>query len=96
MCNRFPVPLRLLYTNIVYGRPADCQLRGTNFGQLPIDRVLDEKGEQMVVDVPYLDCLRACLRVESERWTYSLYLLDTDNEMNSEFDRSDHSPAVWR
>jgi len=26
-----------------------------NFGQLPIDRVLDENGNQVVVDVPYLD-----------------------------------------
>ncbi len=26
-----------------------------NFGQLPLDRVLDENGNQIVVDVPYLD-----------------------------------------
>ena len=59
-----------------------------NFGQLPIDRVLDENGNQVVVDVPYLDYyVHACLwRVNVGR--VSLYLLDTDNEMNSEFDRS--------
>ena len=59
-----------------------------NFGQLPLDRVLDENGKQVVVDVPYLDYyVHAYLwRVNVGR--ISLYLLDTDNEMNSEFDRS--------
>lgn len=58
-----------------------------NFGQLPIERVLDEGGAQVVVDVPYLDYfVHACVwRVNVGR--ISLYLLDTDNEMNSEFDR---------
>ena len=58
-----------------------------NFGQLPLDRVLDEHGNQLVVDVPYLDYF-----VHANVWRVnvgrvSLYLLDTDNEMNSEFDR---------
>ena len=59
-----------------------------NFGQLPLDSVLDENGKQVVVDVPYLDYyVHAYLwRVNVGR--ISLYLLDTDNEMNSEFDRS--------
>ena len=59
-----------------------------NFGQLPLDRVLDENGNQVIVDVPYLDYyVHAYLwRVNVGR--ISLYLLDTDNEMNSEFDRS--------
>ena len=59
-----------------------------NFGQLPIDRVLDENGQQVVVDVPYLDYYvhAYVLRVNVGR--ISLYLRDTDNEMNSEFDRS--------
>ena len=56
---------------------------------MPLDRVLDENGKQVVVDVPYLDYyVHAYL---SESWNVgriSLYLLDTDNEMNSEFDRS--------
>ena len=58
-----------------------------NFGQLPIDRVMDAEGKPLVVDVPYLDYY-----VHANVWRVnvgrvSLYLLDTDNEMNSEFDR---------
>ena len=58
-----------------------------NFGQLPIDRVMDANGQPLVVDVPYLDYY-----VHANVWRVnvgriSLYLLDTDNEMNSEFDR---------
>ena len=58
-----------------------------NFGQLPIDRVLDADGKPLVVDVPYLDYY-----VHANVWRVnvgriSLYLLDTDNEMNSEFER---------
>ena len=58
-----------------------------NFGQLPIDRVMDANGQPLVVDVPYLDYY-----VHANVWRVnvgriSLYLLDTDNEMNSECDR---------
>ena len=58
-----------------------------NFGQLPIERVMDANGQPLVVDVPYLDYF-----VHANVWRVnvgriSLYLLDTDNEMNSEFDR---------
>ena len=58
-----------------------------NFGQLPIDRVTDADGKPLVVDVPYMDYY-----VHANVWRLnvgrvSLYLLDTDNEMNSEFDR---------
>ena len=58
-----------------------------NFGQLPIDRVKDADGKPLVVDVPYMDYY-----VHANVWRVnvgrvSLYLLDTDNEMNSEFDR---------
>ena len=58
-----------------------------NFGSLPIDRVMDENGQPMVVDVPYLNYY-----VHAYVWRVNvgrvpLYLLDTDNEMNSEFDR---------
>ena len=58
-----------------------------NFVQLPIDRVMDANGQPLVVDVPYLDYY-----VHANVWRVnvgriSLYLLDTDNEMNSEFDR---------
>ena len=59
-----------------------------NFGQLPIDRVLDENGQQVVVDVPYLDYYVHAYVWRVNVGRISLYLLDTDNEMNSEFDRS--------
>ena len=58
-----------------------------NFGQLPLDRVLDENGNQVVVDVPYLDYYVHALVWRVNVGRVSLYLLDTDNEMNSEFDR---------
>lgn len=58
-----------------------------NFGQLPLERAMDANGQPLVVDVPYLDYF-----VHANVWRVnvgriSLYLLDTDNEMNSEFDR---------
>ena len=58
-----------------------------NFGLLPIERVMDANGQPLIVDVPYLDYF-----VHANVWRVnvgriSLYLLDTDNEMNSEFDR---------
>ena len=59
-----------------------------NFGSLPLERVLNENGDPLVLDVPYLDYY-----VHAYVWRVNvgrvpLYLLDTDNEMNSEFDRS--------
>ena len=59
-----------------------------NFGQLPIDRVLDENGNQVIVDVPYLDYYVHAYVWRVNVGRISLYLLDTDNELNSEFDRS--------
>ena len=59
-----------------------------NFGQLPIDRVLDKDGNQVIVDVPYLDYYVHAFLWRVNVGRVSLYLLDTDNEMNSEFDRS--------
>ena len=58
-----------------------------NFGSLPLERVTDEDGHPMVLDVPYLNYY-----VHAYVWRVNvgrvpLYLLDTDNEMNSEFDR---------
>ncbi|MCI6213853.1 glycosyltransferase family 1 protein [Bacteroides heparinolyticus] len=58
-----------------------------NFGQLPIDRVLDENGQQVVVDVPYMDYYVHAYVWRVNVGRIALYLLDTDNEMNSEFDR---------
>ncbi len=59
-----------------------------NFGTLPIEQQMDADGHPMVVDVPYMDYeVHAYLqRVNVGRVT--LYLLDTDNDMNSQFDRS--------
>ena len=58
-----------------------------NFNSLPIERVYDENGNPMVVDVPYTN-----YQVHAYVWQMNvgrikLYLLDTDNDMNSEFDR---------
>lgn len=58
-----------------------------NFKSLPVERVLDENGQPMVVDVPYMN-----YQVHAYVWAMNvgrikLYLLDTDNDMNSEFDR---------
>lgn len=59
-----------------------------NFNSLPIVRTLDPNtGEPLVVDVPYMNYM-----VHASVWTANvgrvkLYLLDTDNEMNSEYDR---------
>uniref|UniRef100_A0AB33JGD2 Glycosyltransferase family 1 protein n=3 Tax=unclassified Prevotella TaxID=2638335 RepID=A0AB33JGD2_9BACT len=58
-----------------------------NFNSLPIERVYNEDGTPMIVDVPYLN-----YQVHASLWCMNvgrikLYLLDTDNEMNSEFDK---------
>ena len=58
-----------------------------NFTSIPVVRVLDENGQPMVVDVPYTN-----YQVHAYVWVVNvgrikLYLLDTDNEMNSEFDK---------
>jgi starch phosphorylase len=59
-----------------------------NFGSLPIVRQLDENGNPLVIDVPYNN-----YQVHAYVWRVNvgrvkLYLLDTDNDMNSEFDKS--------
>ena len=58
-----------------------------NFNSLPLERVLDGNGNPVVVDVPYTN-----YQVHAYVWQMNvgrikLYLLDTDNDMNSEFDR---------
>ena len=58
-----------------------------NFGSLPIERVFDKDGNPLVVDVPYNN-----YQVHAYIWQVNvgrikLYLLDTDNEMNSDYDR---------
>ena len=58
-----------------------------NFSNLPIYQVKDKDGNNMVIDVPYPGrAVHAYLwRVAVGRM--NLYLLDTDNELNSEWDR---------
>ena len=58
-----------------------------NFNQVPVERIFDENGNPLVVDVPYTNYM-----VHASVWVANvgrvkLYLLDTDNEMNSEFDK---------
>jgi glycogen phosphorylase len=59
-----------------------------NFGTLPLERVLDANNQPLVVDVPYIDYIVHAYVWKVNVGRISLYLLDTDNEMNSEFDRS--------
>ena len=64
-----------------------AQYDAQNFNSLPVERVLDENGQPMVIDVPYMN-----YQVHAYVWVMNvgrikLYLLDTDNEMNSEFDK---------
>lgn len=58
-----------------------------NFNALPIERVLDEHGNQVIVDVPYLNYQVHALVWQVNVGRIKLYLLDTDNEMNSEYDK---------
>ena len=58
-----------------------------NFNSLPIERELDADGNQVVVDVPYQNYQVHALVWRVNVGRIKLYLLDTDNEMNSEFDK---------
>ena len=58
-----------------------------NFNQLPIEQVLDKNGQPMILEVPYPGRI-----IYSHIWRVNvgrmkLYLMDTDFDMNSEFDR---------
>ena len=58
-----------------------------NFESLPIERENDADGNPIVVDVPYMN-----YQVHAYVWRVNvgrikLYLLDTDTELNSEFDK---------
>ena len=59
-----------------------------NFNQLPLEPVMEKDGKQMVVEVPYPGRM-----VYANVWRVNvgrmnLYLLDTDIDMNSDYDRS--------
>ena len=58
-----------------------------NFNQLPIEQVLDEEGRPMILEVPFPGRI-----IYSHIWRVNvgrmkLYLMDTDFDMNSEYDR---------
>ncbi len=58
-----------------------------NFNSLPIERELDANGNQVVVDVPYQNYQVHALVWRVNVGRIKLYLLDTDNDMNSEYDK---------
>ena len=58
-----------------------------DFENLPIERVLDEHGNQLIVDVPYPNFMVHAALWVANVGRIKLYLLDTDNELNSEYDR---------
>ena len=58
-----------------------------NFSHLPIERQLDENGQPLVVDVPYTNYMVHAYVWRVNVGRIKLYLLDTDNEMNSDFDK---------
>ena len=58
-----------------------------NFNSLPLVRQLDENGNPVVVEVPYMNYLVHAYVWRMNVGRISLYLLDTDNELNSEYDR---------
>lgn len=69
----------------------DCQqianYEPQNFNQLPIEQVMEENGRPMILEVPYPG-----RTIYSHVWRVNvgrmkLYLMDTDFDMNSEFDR---------
>ena len=58
-----------------------------NFNQLPLEQLMDDNGHPVILEVPYPGRI-----IYSHIWRVNvgrmkLYLLDTDFDMNSEFDR---------
>ena len=58
-----------------------------NFNNLPLEQVKDEDGQPMVIDVPYPERMVHAYLWRVAVGRINLYLLDTDNELNSEWDR---------
>ena len=59
-----------------------------DFHSLPVVRELDENGNPLTIDVPYLDYYVHAWVWRVNVGRIALYLLDTDNDLNSEADRS--------
>src|ERR1035437_9165949 len=65
-----------------------AEYEAQNFNNLPLKQMKDENDQPLIIEVPYPGRI-----VYSYLWKVSvgriaLYLLDTDNDMNSEYDRS--------
>ncbi len=58
-----------------------------NFDQLPIEPVLGEDGQPMILEVPFPGRMIYCHVWRVNVGRMNLYLLDTDFDMNSEYDR---------
>ncbi|MEG1587291.1 MAG: alpha-glucan family phosphorylase [Bacteroidales bacterium] len=66
----------------------EANYEAQNFNHLPIDQVMDENGRPVILEVPFHDRI-----IYSNIWRVNvgripLYLMDTDVEQNSEYDRS--------
>ena len=66
----------------------EAHYEAQNFNQLPIHQVMDEQDHPLILEVPFIDrtVYASVWRVDVGR--VPLYLMDTDVESNSEFDRS--------
>ncbi|MDO5570848.1 MAG: alpha-glucan family phosphorylase [Bacteroidales bacterium] len=66
----------------------EANYEAQNFNHLPLEQVMDENGRAILLEVPFHDRI-----VYSNIWKVNvgriqLYLMDTDIEQNSEYDRS--------
>ena len=66
----------------------EANYEAQNFNHLPLEQVMDENGRPVILEVPFHDRI-----VYSNVWKVNvgripLYLMDTDVDLNSEFDRS--------
>ena len=85
----FPLSSRPFYPDSLDGWSAElANYEPQNFNQLPIEQVVDENGHPIILEVPYPGRI-----VYANIWRVNVgrvssYLMDTDLELNSEFDRS--------
>lgn len=59
-----------------------------NFNLLPLEQVMNGNDNPLVIEVPYPDRIVYAYVWEVKVGRIKLYLLDTDNDLNSEYDRS--------
>ena len=64
-----------------------AEYESQNFNNLPIRQVKDANENPLVIEVPYPDRIVYSYLWEVAVGRVKLYLLDTDNDMNSEYDR---------